>query len=157
MAVKPMVSSKKQAQSDLDERVKKATSPPVNLNPVERVPAPPPKEEEIVPDLTELISDKGEQKSIRQLVSQYLGWAQQSKEAEREKKSISTKLKTFVGNYGIARMLVDGNNVSYFNAARSTIKAELLLQHGISPQVIEACTVTTDAYTLRITPPRRDE
>jgi len=157
MATK-MVSSKVQAKSvtvtdSLHDRLRKATQKSKPSIVPTAPPPPPPKEEEVVPELRELIDDPKAQRAMIQMTEEYLAWGAQEKDAKEHKDALSAKIKMIVGDYGISKVMVGVNKVNYFNQQRKTIKAELLLQHGVGPQVIEACTKTTDSYTLRITAP----
>jgi len=152
MAVKALTSTAK--VKEMKSKLRQAVGSGASMVPADKTPPPPPKEEERVPELRELIEDKAEQRQMKQMVADYLTWSRQEKEAAGRKKEISDAMKKIVGSYGISKVMVADNLVNYFNAPRSTIKAELLLSNGVSPGVIEASTQVTPVYTLRITPPK---
>ena len=150
---KQMVSSK---TTTMKSRLRQAVGGGASMIPSETAPPPPKKEEEAVPQLNELIDSRSERRTFTALVKSYLDFSEDAKIADTAKKRISTELKKVVGSYGISKVLVDGNLVSYFNSPRSTIKQDLLLAAGVSPKIINECTEVKDAYTLRITPPKEE-
>jgi len=147
---KQMVSEK---STTMKSRLRQAVGGGASMVPSD--PAPPPSmEEEVVPQLKELIDSLKERRSFTALVESYLAYSEDAKIADAAKKRISTEMKKVVGSYGISRVMVEGNLVNYFNAPRSTIKQDLLLAAGVSPKIINECTEVKNAYTLRITPPK---
>src|SRR3990167_5127515 len=150
---KQLVSSNMKAESKtLKDRLNKATqqSKP-NLMPQDPPPPPQKEEEEPIPDMTEVVYDKADQMRLQSLIGDYLVWQSAAKEAGDEKDKISAQIKQIVGTYELSKLTVNGNLVNYFDSPRKTIKAELLLQHNVSPRVIQECTQVTHSYTLRIT------
>ncbi len=146
---------KSRSSKSMVSRLKQAVGPGASMVPQEKVPAPPPKkEEEVVPDLHELIDNRSERRTFTALVKQYLEFSDDVKIAQAGKDRLSKSMKEVVGSYGISKVLVDGILVNYFNAPRSTIKSDLLLAAGISPATIASCTEVKDVYTLRVTPPK---
>ena len=144
-------------EKTLNERLKEATKQKgADMNPSRPAP-PPPKEEEIVPDMADVIADRKERKAVSNLVAQYFLFHAQEKEAAQGKKVVTDQLKKIMGSYGIGLMAVDNNRVNYYQQERSSIKSDLLLDHGVAPSIIEACTKTTTSYGLKITAPGKDE
>ena len=147
----------KQAQSTMKDRLRRATGSGISMVPQDKVPAPPKKEEERVPLLKELIADRKDKNSMTLMVERYLAWSLQEKEAKKEKDVLSKAMKIIVGSYGISKVMVGVNTVNYFNAPRSSIKSELLLAQGVSPEIIERATESTPAWTLRVDPPKKEK
>lgn len=116
-------------------------------------PPPPPKEEEVVPDIREIVHVAADRLRLMQLVRQSADWKQQEKEAKNHRKPLTESIKRILGVYEIRRATCDGLLINYYNAPRSSLSREKLLSCGVSPQILEACTVTKDAYTLRISAP----
>ena len=138
-------------KSTLDDRIKAAIAPATNISmvPEHKVAPPPPKGEEF-PDVSTLISDNEERGTLEALVAEYSRLGAIEKQAADQKKPLNSRIKDLIGSYGIARATVCDMHLSYFNAPRRTISRELLLEHGIKPSIIEACTEVKDSFTLRI-------
>lgn len=139
-------------KSSLDARIKdqvgKAHAP--SMVP-DFTPPPPPKEEEIVPDIRELVDNTADRLALLRLVEQQTAWAQQESEAKKQRRPLTESIKRILGKYEIGRAMCDGMLINYYNSPRSSLSREMLLSKGISPQVLEACTIVKDSYTLRIT------
>lgn len=139
--------------SSLKDRLSKvAGKSGVNLNP-EDVAPPPVKEVEKIPDMREVIVDAKERLKLMRLIEAHVAFGIQEKEAKKARAPLTIQIKDILGRNNASKLMVDGNRINYFNSPRSTIKGDLLLAHGITPKVIAECTVTSDAYTLKITPP----
>lgn len=151
--------AKQMVSKSLQDQMKRATAtaPKPSVIPQQSPPPPPQKVVEVIPDLTELIDDHKDQKAMKDLVATYIAWRDQEKQAKDEKDKLSEKIKTLVGNYGIAKVRVEGALVNYFSQERRTIKPELLMSHGVSPQIIDASTKVTETYTLRVTSGKDEE
>ena len=143
----------------LKERMAKATGKAgVDLNPQDYTPPPSKKkEEEVLPDAREVIPSIKDRNLLNHMVSDYLTYSQQESEAKKAKKPLNATIKKLLGTYQVSKVMVGDNRVNYYNAPRRSIKAELLLQAGVPLSVIEKCTVATDAYTLKITPPGSED
>lgn len=145
-------------KSTLDDRIKQSVGKHSAPSMVpDFTPPPPPKEEEIIPDVRELINSAKDRLKLAQLVEQSSAWGVQEKEAKKMRAPLTAAIKKILGEYEVGRAMCDGKLINYYNAPRSTLSRELLLSHGISPQVLEACTVTKDSYTLRISAPGESE
>jgi len=142
-------------KSSLDARIKehvgKATAP--SMVPDFSPPPPPPKEEEIIPDIRELVDNAADRLRLMQLVEQQAAWGAQEKEAKKQRKPLTESIKKIIGKYGIGRAMCGELLINYYNAPRATLSRELLLSAGIPPKVLDACTITKDTYTLRISAP----
>lgn len=112
---------------------------------------PMPKDEEIIPSLDDLGLSPAKRAEFADLVRQHLELGQQERAAKKTKEVLSARIKAFCSQLGAERLLVDSAKVAYYNVPRSAIKANLLLEHGVSPKTIADCTKTTDNWTLRIT------
>jgi hypothetical protein len=66
-------------------------------------------------------------------------------------------MKNLLGKYHVGKALLDDIRVNYFATGRSTIKADLLLDNGVSPAVIQKCTVTSEVYTLKLSRGKDEE
>ena len=116
----------------------------------EDIPAPPQKEEEVVPSIADIIPDLKERLLLARLVATYGEMGITKHSLDKQQKALSTQAKKIVGKYGIARAVSGEWRISYYNAARETLSKELLLAAGVPLATILACTKTTPAYTLRI-------
>lgn len=111
-------------------------------------PEPPP------PDLKELDMDDDDRKQIAVLVTQAADYKGKASAANKALKPLSDRIKgLMVGmpkeNH---RFMWWGTRVNMTEVKRTTIDKQLLLEHGISPAVISACTRETTSQTLTITP-----
>ncbi len=113
--------------------------------------APPPEPEE-VHELMELGLPKRDLEKLAPMVELHGQLGAEKRALEKERKALTPKIKDILGQYGIGKAFCGEWRIGYHNAPRTTLSAILLLEHGVSPQVISACTVTKDVYTLRITP-----
>lgn len=114
---------------------------------------PPPKEEEIIPDIRELVDNTADLNSLTRLITESAEWAAQEKEAKRIREPITKRIKYLLGRYGVGRCVSNGLMVNYYNAPRATLSREALLSYGVSSKTLDACTVIKDSFTLRITAP----
>jgi hypothetical protein len=114
---------------------------------------PPPKEEEVVPDINELVDNKADQLAIRRLVLSHVDLGKEIKELADQRDKITGQLKVLLSQYKVQKAVSAGCRISYYGVPRSTLDKGLLLNHGVSPKVIEECTVTKISATLRVTGP----
>jgi hypothetical protein len=142
-------------ESSLKDRVAKVgRSAGVDMNPNRPIP-PPPKEEDIPPDIRELVTGP-DLRSLTVMVTEHAELGMQISGVKKQRDALSAKIKNLLGKHEISQCMCEGNRVNYYGGERHTIKSSLLLDHGVSPAVIEACTEVKVTYTLRITPPGSD-
>jgi len=113
-------------------------------------PPPPPKEEEVIPDVRELVDNAADRLKIVQLVELSATWGAQEKEAKKARAPITESLKKIIGRYGISKAMCGDYRINYYNAPRKTLSREMLLSAGVSPKVLDSCTIEKDSYTLRV-------
>ena len=137
----------------IQERVKEiaASAAAPSMVPAERLPAPPPKEVEVVPDLSEFVTDKKQRLAVLRLIAEYGELGAQKHEIQGRQEKLAKAIKTVTGEMGIAKCVAGDYRLSYFVVPRSTLKVDRLLGAGISPEIIQRCTVTTESYNLRVT------
>lgn len=111
---------------------------------------PPPDKDDPAPDIRELITDRKELNTLANLISQHREYGQAEKEAKKLKAPITASIKNILGKHEVARAVCDGVQINYYNVPRTSLKADLLREHGVSDEVIAASTVTTMTPTLRI-------
>lgn len=143
------------AKSSLDARLKQSvgTGHTASMVPDYKPTPPPVKEEEYLPDIREVVEGKTDQLALIRAIDEMAAWKKQEKEAKTATKPLIALIKNLLGKHGVAKCACDGHIVNYYNAPRSSLSRELLLGHGISPQILEACTVTKDSFTLRVSEP----
>lgn len=131
--------------------------PKASLVPAEPKPKPEPKEkkgkkekEEPAPALTALGLPSKTLRSVRELAQAYQEAAAEEKAATARKNEIADQLKAVCKQFDIAKAQDDTFRLSYFNVPRKTIKAEKLLEFGVSPKIITDSTQVTDSWQLRI-------
>lgn len=160
------------AKSALKERMQTATAPSMVPSGID-LPAPPPKEVEVIPELRKLITNPADRIKVVALVKDFSArklqeadaliriWVDRGVEKPNVKKAkdgMSNKIKAFLGKWSVGLAMCDGVRVNYYNAPRKSIKGDLLttslLKHGIAPATIQLIlaesTTETDSYTLKI-------
>lgn len=139
----------------LDERLKTSVgkSAHASMVPNFHPTPPPPKEVEYIPELSELVEDKADRLKLVRAIDEMAAWKKQEREAKSATKPLTAIIKNLLGKHGVAKCICDGHMVNYYNAPRSTLSRELLMEHGVSPQILEACTVVKDSFTLRVSEP----
>ncbi len=142
--------TKKLAQAD-DPRL---------VDPRDVVP-PPEREEEAVPNLEDLITDRKIRLEAIRLLTAEREWAEQESEAKKQRKPLTTKLKNILGKNNVSLAVWDDWRINYYaTEGRATINREkltaVLLGAGLPTQqvqsIISASTdISSPSYTLRIT------
>ena len=136
----------------IQERVKEiaASAAAPSMVPTERLPAPPAKEVEVVPDLSEFVTDKKQRLAVLRLITEYGELGAQKHEIQGRQDKLAKAIKTVAGEMGLAKCVAGDYRLSYFVVPRSTLKVDKLLSAGVSPEIIQRCTVTTESYNLRV-------
>lgn len=111
---------------------------------------------EVLPDVTELIP-ASEMSTLVELVQMHLEYGRAESVAKKAKKPVTLALKTLCSDYGVTKALCQGVRITYYPMTRETISMELLLEAGVSLATIKACTIKTDSYAVRISPPGEEE
>lgn len=109
------------------------------------------KKEEIV-DIRELIPDQVIRIRVLRLARQIREFNIQESEIKRAKSQHVDALKFLLTEHDIdeAKFIVDKMRVSAYYVPRSTIVADKLLAHNVSPKTIRECTETTKSLHLKI-------
>ena len=118
---------------------------------------PPPKQEESIPELKNLITDKKDYLELKRLVTASVQLQQQEAEIKKARKPVTDRLKNLLGKYAVGKAQLDEARINYFASERKTITPAALLAHGISPNIIQACTTVTQSFTLKITTGKDDD
>ena len=121
--------------------------------------APPEKEQEIIPQLSDVVTDKKKALQISALVAQLGALNAQMTPMNKLKKSLTEKVKVWAGQLQIGKALAGEWKINYFSAPRATLNEDMLiaalLKRGTQPKDIHAIvaesTKTSDCYTLRVT------
>jgi len=130
------------------KKIRQQAAPSLHPAPAREKKAP-----ELVPDLRELVPDAEERTVIARLTAKYLAFGQQEREAKKAKEAIGAELKPKCNDYALMKAMVGELRLSYYLIKRSTIQADLLRQRGVSQSVINACTVKSESWALRVTAP----
>jgi len=142
---------------DLKQRMASATAASAPSLVPEQLNPPPPKEEEVIPTLQELITDRKDFLALKRLVNEDIALKEVEANAKKQRKPLISKMKNLLGKYHVGKALLDDIRVNYFATGRSTIKADLLLDNGVSPAVIQKCTITSEVYTLKLSRGKDEE
>lgn len=135
-----------------DRLSKVAASASVDMNPLSRKKfTPPPPKEEDIPDMRDVIGSTADQSSLIRLVGEHAAIGQQERLLKGQKEPLTDRIKDILGRNKATKLKVDTYRVNYYSAPRTSIKKELLLEAGVAPDIIAACTVSTETYTLRVT------
>lgn len=151
-----------QAESSLQERLDRAlkvAQTGASLLPEENIP-PPPKEEEVIPALSEVIPDAAVRLRLIRMLREQLPWQQQESAAKKARKPLVTAIKKILGQFKVGKAAWDGNIINYFASKprRTVDEAKLIIALsgvGLQPRqiqtVLAACVdVGNPTYTLRI-------
>ena len=140
----------------LQQRMNDASASP-SMIPPEATPAPPPKEEPVLPQLNTLIADKRDYLLLKRLIEEDLPWKAQASQAAKERKSIEDKIKKLLGKHQVGLALMDDIRINYYSGERESLDKGLLLAQGVSPAQIIAATKKKPIYTLKITRGKEEE
>jgi len=121
--------------------------------------APPEKEQEVIPQLSDVVTDKKKALQISALVAQLGALNAQIAPLNKVKKTLTEKVKVWAGQLQIGKALAGEWKINYFSAPRATLNEDMLiaalLKRGTQPKEIHAIvaesTKTSDGYTLRVT------
>lgn len=109
------------------------------------------------PDVAEFITDREDLSTLRSLVCLHVDYSAQERSAKHAKKPVIESLKSICNDYKLGKVLCDRNKISYFKTTRETISKQLLLDAGVSLVTILKCTVRSESYSVRVTPPGQDD
>jgi len=130
----------------------------------EEVIPPPEKEEEEIPQLDQVITDRKQRLEMIRLIQSDLEWKVKESEAKKARKPLSSAMKKILGKWEIRKALWNGYSINYFDSSRTSIdKDDLvnalssLLQPTQIKNVLKACIKESTFYTLKITPPGRED
>jgi hypothetical protein len=116
-----------------------------------------PKVEVVLPDATDLITDPRDLSALQELVDQHVHYSAMERSAKAMKEPVVQSLKSIGEDYGLTKLTCNQNKVTRYKVRRSTIVKQLLLDAGVSHAIIKACTVDTDSWAIRVTPPGADD
>lgn len=122
------------------------------LRPAEKTP-PEPGEDTGPFDLKELGLPLPIQNRIATITTECWNLGQERKGLEKQEESLRMRLKELlVEHLGTEKVSFRANGipVSQFTVPRKTLSAPLLREHGVSQEILDACTKVTDVLTLRI-------
>lgn len=142
----------------LDKALKVAQAG-ASLLPEETI-APPPKEEEIVPQLSDVIPDAALRLKLIRMLKEQMPWQQQEAAAKKARKPLTAAIKKILGQFQVGKAAWDGHIINYFASKprRSVNEAKLIIALtgvGLQPRqiqtVLNTCVeVGSPSYTLRI-------
>lgn len=133
----------------LDDRIKAATATNAPSM-VPDTPAPPPLPDKL-PDMTQLITDAKQRLTVARMIARHEELGAMMSAAKKERDKLTDAIKPLMGKLKLGRASWGEYRLCYFNTPRSTLDKDELLNHGVQPSVIAACTKVKDSYTLRIT------
>jgi hypothetical protein len=118
----------------------------------EEIPAPPEKEEEAVPDISELVTDVKTRLELARMVNRYGELGLLKSPIAKEQKKLSEAMKKIAGKWKVGRAIVGDWRLAYYNSPRESLSEQLLLEAGVSIDIIKKCRVKKDSYTIRVMP-----
>ncbi len=113
------------------------------------VPAPPP-DDEPIPDLREAVETPGDRMKLARMFQQHHSLGAEISSRKKQRDKITADIKALLGKHKVAKLQYEDLRVNYFCVPRETLSKQDLLDHDVSPDVIEACTRITNTYTLVI-------
>lgn len=114
-------------------------------------------ESEVLPEIEDVLDTKLANK-VRKLIAGSIALASDIKALQSARDEITAQIKSSLDLEGSPmKFQCSEGRLNFFPTFRSTLDKKLLLGAGVSPQVIVACTVTKESYTLRITGATEEE
>jgi hypothetical protein len=113
----------------------------------------PKREEVVLPDVRDLVTDTADLSTLRELVALHVQYSAAERAAKHQKAPVAESIKSICADYKLTRAVCDRTKVSYYPTVRETISQQLLLDAGVPLATIRQCTVRTESYSIRITPP----
>ena len=113
----------------------------------------PKKESEKLPEMQEVITDQKARRKLVPLLDMIAVCNSQKRDIDRELKPYVSEAKGILGEYGTAKFMCGMSRVAYYPTPRTSISAKKLLEHGVSPAIVTACSETKLSWNLRVTPP----
>ncbi len=121
--------------------------------------APPPKAEEVIPDISTIITDRKARLDLARLVERHGEIGKELGPLKKERDALTTKIKKLAGTFGVGKALCGGWRINYFDVPRTVTDEKVLMQslleQGVQPSVVQkaftAAKATKPSYTLKIT------
>lgn len=107
----------------------------------------------VLPDAAELVTDTHDLETLRELVALHVQYGAEERKARAMKTPVAESIKSICEDYSLTKLTCDHNKVSRYKTIRRTIVGSLLTDAGVSPAVVKACTVETESWGVRVTPP----
>lgn len=111
---------------------------------------PAPEDDEVVPDLREVVNTPGDRMKLAKLFAQHHSLGEEISSRKKTRDRLTKTIKDLLGKHKVAKCIYDDLSVNYFCVIRETLSKEDLLEHNVDPDVIEECTRKTPTYTLAI-------
>lgn len=152
-----MVDFAKEYQKEL-EKIRAASAP--SMIPAPRdIPAPPPKTEEVVPDIATIVTDRKARLEIARLVERHGELGKELTPLNKERKGLTEKIKRLAGTFGLGKAMCGEWRINYYDSPKTSLDKKALIQslldQGVQPSVaqkaISDATTTKPSYTLKIT------
>ncbi len=134
------------------------TAPSMIPGPAEETPAPPEKPEEL-PNVATLIPNQKMRLEFEKLVDRHGEIGQELAPLNKERKTLTDKIKKLAGTYGVGKAVAGAWRINYFNSPRSSVDqtklTQALLELGVSmatiKKAVDRATTVKDSYTLKVT------
>lgn len=101
--------------------------------------------------MTQLIKDAKERLGIARMIARHAELGESISLMDKERKALTDAIKPLMGRLQLGKAQWGDYRLSYSNSPRTTLDRDELLNHGVQPAIIAACTHTKDSYQLRIT------
>jgi hypothetical protein len=121
--------------------------PGIGSTPAEVKPQP----ESNAPLIADLVSDQADVMTVNELAVYYKQNAEIESKAKKAKEEYGKRIKFILGNYGIQAVQCNDYRVTISPSQRKTIDPIKLLAHGITEDVILACTDVTVSNMINVT------
>ena len=142
----------RKSTGSLKERMGQAVkSSAPSMNPFDTPPPTVKKEAEVLPDMREVIEDAGMRRALVPLIEQNAELASEERLIRKQRKPLQDGIKKLLGN-NYTRFMCGLTRVVYYQVPRESLSRQKLLEAGVSPKILAACTVTSYSATLKITP-----
>jgi hypothetical protein len=151
---KKALADKKAAREILEAQIKAArdkSSPSMDpwsgAGHKKKEPEPPP------PDIRELDVPDNERGRLTRMIEQVAAITKTQGTLKKQKTDLVSEIKPLCKLYGLGKFMADGNRSAYYKQTKATISRQKLIEHGITPDVITACTVISTSWAFKTSGP----
>lgn len=133
-------------------KARKASSPSMNT----WTPRKPKVEDPPPPSIEELDLDPADTAKLKRIVDQHASITKTQGLLKKRKGTLTEEIKPLCKLYGLDKFMVGENRAVFYSTERTSISRDLLLQCGVSPEIIRKCTVIKHIDQFKTTGPKEN-